>query len=96
MVPAGSGAAVSFPCTARCTAATLAPPIGFWPTTATGAVSHRPTHGTGWTRTPAPSFACSSANNGCAPANSQLIESHTRTVSRGGGVSPSFTTSKWW
>ena len=30
------------------------------------------------------------------PASSQAIESQTRTVIAGGGVSPSFTTSKWW
>jgi hypothetical protein len=30
-----------------------------------------------------------------APAMAQESESHTRTVTAGGGVSPSFTTSKW-
>ena len=96
MVSAGRGAAVSLRRTARCTAATSAPPIGFWPTTATGAAAQRPTHGTDWTRTAGPSAVSRPVSRDCAPANSQLIESHTRTVSRGGGVSPSFTTSKWW
>ena len=46
------------------------------------------------TRTSGPSFAGSSASSFSAPAIAQESESHTRTVTGGGGVSPSFTTSK--
>ena len=66
--------------------------IGFCPTTTQGATSQRPTHGACRTRTSLPRFIFSSS---WAPASSHAIESHTRTVSAGGGVSPSFTTSKW-
>ena len=59
--------------------------MGFWPTTATGAVSQRPTQGACSTRTPVPSSAGSFASNSCDPARSQAIESHTRTVIAGGG-----------
>ena len=68
---------------------------GFCPTTATGAVSQRPTHGACRTRTSVPSEAGSAASSSREPAISHAIESQTRTVIAGGGVSPSFTTSKW-
>ena len=56
---------------------------GFWPTTATGAVSQRPTHGACSTRTPSPSSAGSVFSSSCDPASSQAIESQTRTVIAG-------------
>jgi hypothetical protein len=40
------------------------------------------------------SRALSEASNASAPFSSQVIESQTRIVVGGGGVSPSFTTSK--
>ena len=46
------------------------------------------------TRTFGPSLPGRSASNFSAPAIAQDSESHTRTVTGGGGVSPSFTTSK--
>ena len=51
-------------------------------------------HGARTTRTFAPSLPGSSRSSCSAPAMAQESESHTRTVTGGGGVSPSFTTSK--
>ena len=51
-------------------------------------------HGARTTRTPGPSLFGSSANSRSAPLSAQESESQTRTVTAGGGVSPSFTTSK--
>ena len=47
------------------------------------------------TRTPGPSFCGRSRSRRSAPTMAQDSESHTRTVTGGGGASPSFTTSKW-
>ncbi len=52
-------------------------------------------HGARTTRTLAPSFFGNPASSRSAPASAQDSESQTRTVTGGGGVSPSFTTSKW-
>ena len=68
------------PVTASATHSAVACGMGFWPTTATGAVSQRPTQGACSTRTPAPSRAGSFASNSREPARSQAIESQTRTV----------------
>ena len=46
------------------------------------------------TRTFGPSLLGKSASRCSAPASAQDNELHTRTVTGGGGVSPSFTTSK--
>ena len=91
-----AGCVTSPASTAADTSSAVACGIGCWPTTATGAVSQRPTHGACITRTPAPSRLCSVASSSREPASSQAIESQTRTVIAGGGVSPSLTTSKWW
>ena len=66
------------------------------PTSATGAMSQRPMQGAATTRTRDGSRpAASAARSASAPASAQGNESQTRTVMAGGGVSPSFTTSKW-
>ena len=92
MLPSGRGTAVFF-CTANVrTVSASALATGFCPTTATGAPSQRPTQGTRCTRK---SFSFSSAAiNFSHPANSQLTESQTRTVTAGGAAAPSLTTSK--
>jgi hypothetical protein len=41
---------------------------GFWPTTAAGAISQRPTHGAWSTRTSVPSSFGSDSSNACEPA----------------------------
>ena len=64
------------------------------PTAQTGARSHAPMQGARTTRTPGPSFAGNAPSRCSAPAIAQESESHTRTVTGGGGISPSFTTSK--
>ena len=73
------------PASPRTTWSAVACGIGFWPTTATGAVSQRPTHGACSTRTSVPRSAgsCRRAAS-CDPASSQAIESQTRTVIAGG------------
>ena len=70
--------------------------MGLRPTTATGAASQRPTQGTRWMRTAGPRMSRNTGISCSAPAMAQDRESHTRTVSAGGGVCPGFTTSKWW
>jgi hypothetical protein len=82
--------------TAAFTFSNVAFGIGFWCTTATGASSQRPTQGACFTRTLRPRRLGNSRSSFSAPAISQESESQTRTVSGGGGNSPSFTTSKWW
>ena len=52
-------------------------------------------HGARTTRTLGPSVFGNSASNRSAPCSAQDSESQTRTVTGGGGVSFSFTTSKW-
>ncbi len=71
---------------------TLACGSGFCPTTAAGAVSQRPMQGACSTRTSFPRMPGSFASSSLAPAISQAIESHTRTVIAGGGTSPSLIT----
>ena len=51
-------------------------------------------HGACITLTFGPSFSVSSASSRSEPIKAQDSESQTRTVTAGGGVSPSFTTSK--
>ena len=72
------------------------PGQGFWPMTALGAVSQRPIQGAGSTRTSVPRISGSASRSPGAPAISQAMELHTRTVIGGGTASPSLTTSKWW
>jgi len=91
----GSGA-VSVRATAASTASGVARSTGRWPTTATGAAWQRPTQGTRWMLTSAPALPCSVSISLSAPNSSQLTDSQTRTVSRGGRGASSFTTSKWW
>jgi hypothetical protein len=76
------------------TRSTVARGTGFCPTTATGAVSQRPTHGVRSTRTSFPRMAGNLSSSSSDPANSHAIESQTRTVIDGGAGSPSRTTSK--
>ena len=89
---------VWFFATACFTESSVALPTGFCPTITAGATSQRPTQGAGMTRTSLPKE--SFWRSAWAPASSQEMESHTRTVSLGGGLispfGPSFTTSKWW
>src|SRR6185436_15893866 len=94
----GSGVTVSFIDFVLTSAATfyaVARGTGFCPTTATGAVSQRPTQGACSTRTSFPSTPGSVSSSERDPARSHEIESQTRTVIAGGAASPSFTTSKW-
>jgi len=65
-----------------------------WPTAQTGARSQAPMQGARTTRTFGPSVFGKSFSSRSAPAMAQDSESQTRTVTAGGGVSPSFTTSK--
>ena len=65
------------------------------PTAQTGARSQAPMQGARTTRTSGPSVFGRFCRRCSAPAMAQESESHTRTVTAGGGVSPSFTTSKW-
>ena len=60
-----------------------------------GAPAQRPRQGARTTRTPAPRRSGSLASSLPAPIIAQVTESHTLTVSAGGGVSPSSTMSKW-
>ncbi len=95
----GSGrSAVTSPvATTSRTAAAVAGSTRRWPTMAAGAWLQAPMQGAGRTRTRAGSrLARSSASSASPPARAQLRLSQTRTVTGGGGVSPSFTTSKWW
>ncbi len=80
--------------TASFTEESVAFKTGFWPTTATGADSQRPTHGAWSTRTSFPRLVESFSIKSSEPKSAHEIESHTRTVSAGGAGSPSFTTSK--
>ena len=73
---------------------TVARSTGLRPTTAAGACSQRPMQGAPITRTPGQSACSHAARSASAPAIWQDSVSQTRTVSAGGGVSPSFTTSK--
>jgi hypothetical protein len=68
---------------------------GFWPTTAAGACSQRPTQGAASTRTSRTEQAGSFCQQRCAPAISHDRPAQTRTVSAAGAASPSLTTSKW-
>ena len=52
-------------------------------------------HGARTTRTSGPNRSGRMRSRCSAPAMAQESESHTRTVTAGGGLSPSFTTSKW-
>ena len=90
-VRAGS---VCLPAIAAMTASGVARSIGLRPTTAAGACSQRPMHGAPMTRTPDPQALSSAACSASDPAIRHDSVSQTRTVSGGGGVSPSFTTSK--
>ena len=63
---------------------------------ATGALSQRPMQGARTTRTLGAERVLQARASSCsAPAMAQVRLSQTRTVSGGGGGSPSFTTSKW-
>ncbi len=62
---------------------------------ATGALWQPPMQGARTTRSLGPELAGSSATRLRAPNISQVRLSQTRTVSGGGGVSPSITMSKW-
>ncbi len=83
-----------FPATAAMTASTLARSIGLRPTTAAGACSQRPMHGAPMTRTSGPQALATAACSASDPASWHDSVSQIRTVSAGGGLSPSFTTSK--
>jgi hypothetical protein len=69
---------------------------GLRPTTATGARIAAADARRGDARGRRPSRSRSVASRRSAPARWQEIDSQTRTVSGGGGASPSFTMSKWW
>src|SRR5258706_3556694 len=77
------------------TESTVAFRTGNCPTTATGADSQRPTQGAWSTRTSLPRVLARSLIRISEPKSAHESESQTRTVSAGGGGSPSFTTSKW-
>ena len=76
------------------TVPTVARSIGLRPTTAAGACSQRPMHGAPMTRTSDPQALATAAWSASDPAIWHESVSQTRTVKAGGGVSPSFTTSK--
>ena len=79
----GRGSRTSPAATASATSALRACTIGFWPTTTTGACSHRPTHGASTTRTsPAAAWAACRAAPHRRPTGT-TARSQTRTVSRG-------------
>ena len=65
-----------------------------WPIAHTGALWQPPMHGARTTRTWPPSLAGNSCSKCSAPTIAHVGDSHTRTVTGGGGVSPSLTTSK--
>ena len=91
------GCEVARPRPRRATAGAVAGSTRRWPTMTAGAWSQAPMQGARTTRTAAGSSAArSSASSRSAPDMAQLRLSQTRTVTGGGGVSPSFTTSKWW
>jgi hypothetical protein len=89
--------------TARSTAPAVALVRAFCPTNTEGAASQRPWQGAAvrpWqgaavARTPGPSRAISSEARRSEPARAQLRPVQTRTVTGGGGASPSDTMSKW-
>ena len=85
----------SGPSTQARTRSTVAFVTWRWPTSATGASSQRPMQGARTTRTPSPTAAGRASSSAGAPRHSQVRLSQTRTVSGGGGLSPSITTSKW-
>jgi len=74
---------------------TVACSCNAWPIATAGARWHPPMQGARTTRTPSPSLPRNPSSNCAAPASSQLRLSQTRTVSGGGGASPSMTMSKW-
>ena len=74
------------------TRSTVAKGTGCWWTTTAGACSQRPMQGAAITRTSSrPKICGTRANKSCAPANSQLRPSQTRTVRPGATSSPLMT-----